>query len=198
MTDRPTMPGAPAAAALPPGCARIEVHVGELRQMFNAMDAAPFRDRDLDPNAEEFIVDWSREVDADQPLALVVYLGREAASAEAQAILQQAAREFFSHRAVGERRRLQRLFRLGRTSLLIGVAFLGVAIALGDALANLFEHSEFGDLLREGLLVGGSVALWRPLEIFLYDWWPVRDEARLYERLADMPVLVLDAPASRR
>jgi hypothetical protein len=26
--------------------------------------------------------------------------------------------------------------------------------------------------------------MWRPLEIFLYDWWPVRAEARLYDRLA--------------
>lgn len=186
--------GGPAVDPLPPGCVRIEVHVGELRQMFNAMDAAPFRDRDLDPNAEEFIVDWSREVPADAPLALIVHLSREAATPEGQAVLQQATHEFFAHRAIGERRRLQRLFRLGRTSLLIGVAFLGVAIALGDVLAGLFDHSDFGDLLREGLLVGGSVALWRPLEIFLYDWWPVRDEARLYQRLADMSVRVVDAP----
>jgi len=29
--------------------------------------------------------------------------------------------------------------------------------------------------VRESLLVGGAVAPWRPLEIFLYDWWPIRD-----------------------
>lgn len=198
MSARPTPPPATGADPLPAACARIEVHVGELRQMFNAMDAAPFRDRDLDPNAEEFIVDWSREVPSDTALALIVHLGREPATAEGQAVLQQAAHEFFAHRAIGERRRLQRLLRLGRTSLLIGVAFLGTAIALGDAVASFFEHSEFGDLLREGLLVGGSVALWRPLEIFLYDWWPVRDEARLFERLAAMRVQVVDAPAGDR
>jgi len=37
------------------------------------------------------------------------------------------------------------------------------------------------------------VALWRPLEIFLYDWWPIRAEARLYDRLGEMDVR-LDAP----
>lgn len=198
MTGAAPSAGVAAGEPLPPDCVRIEVHVGELRQMFNAMDAAPFRDRDLDPNAEEFIVDWSREVGAEKSLALIVHLGREPATAEAQVVLQQATHEFFAHRAIGEQRRLQRLFRLGRTSLLIGVAFLGTAIAVGDALASVFEHSDFGELLREGLLVGGSVALWRPLEIFLYDWWPVRDEARLYARLADMPVRVVDAPSGER
>ena len=37
----------------------IEVRVAELRQLFNAIDPSPFRERDLDPNAEQFIVDWA-------------------------------------------------------------------------------------------------------------------------------------------
>jgi hypothetical protein len=32
--------------------------------------------------------------------------------------------------------------------------------------------------------------MWRPLEIFLYDWWPIRNEARLSDRLAAMPVRI--------
>jgi hypothetical protein len=35
----------------------IEVRVAELRQLFNAVDPSPFRDRDLDPRADAFIVD---------------------------------------------------------------------------------------------------------------------------------------------
>jgi hypothetical protein len=38
--------------SLPPGCERIEIQLGELKQLFNSMDPAPFRERDLDPNAE--------------------------------------------------------------------------------------------------------------------------------------------------
>ena len=34
----------------------------------------------------------------------------------------------------------------------------------------------------------GWVSVWRPLEVFLYDWWPIRNEARLSERLSAMPV----------
>ena len=46
---------------LPLHCERLDIHVGELKQLFNEMDPAPFRDRDLNPKAEEFIVDWGRE-----------------------------------------------------------------------------------------------------------------------------------------
>ena len=37
----------------------------------------------------------------------------------------------------------------------------------------------------------GWVAMWRPLEIFLYDWWPVRRLQVAYERLARMQTLVV-------
>ena len=49
-------------AGFPPGCVLIEVHVSELQQLFNSLDPTPFRDRDLDPKAEEFIADWARDV----------------------------------------------------------------------------------------------------------------------------------------
>ncbi|HTO48639.1 MAG TPA: hypothetical protein VML91_13455 [Burkholderiales bacterium] len=41
-------------------------------------------------------------------------------------------------------------------------------------------------------MIGASVALWRPLEIFLYDWWPILAEARRYDRLSAMPVRIVD------
>ena len=41
------------------------------------------------------------------------------------------------------------------------------------------------------------MATWRPLEIFLYDWRPIRAEARLSDRLSAMPVrIVYSADAS--
>ena len=52
-----------------------------------------------------------------------------------------------------------------------------------------------GSLVRESIVIGAWVALWRPLEIFLYDWWPIRAEARLYDRLSAMPVRIVEATA---
>jgi hypothetical protein len=57
---------------IPMGSRVIEVRVAELRQLFNAIDPSPFRERDLDPRAEEFIVEWARELPRDAPLALRV------------------------------------------------------------------------------------------------------------------------------
>jgi hypothetical protein len=176
--------------SFPRECEVIEVHVAELKQLFNAIDPSPFREKDLDPNAEEFIVSWARDAHRDAPLALLVHVDRPAGLEEERAILHDAVREYFGQRAAMSTSRLRRLFRIGRTNLLIGLAFLAGSLLLGDAVANALDERRLGQVLRESLLIGGWVAMWRPMEIFLYDWWPIRAETRLFDRLSAMPVRI--------
>jgi len=175
--------------ALPPKCAVIEVHVPELKRLFNAIDPSPFRERDLDPKAEEFIVGWAKDLPRDSQLALLVHLDRPAGLPDEGIELRDAVHEYFGHRAEATRRRLRELFRRGRTSLLIGIVFLSGLIALGDFVSK-YLRSGIAEIVRESLLIGGWVAMWKPLEVFLYDWWPIRNEARIYDRLATMPVQI--------
>ena len=183
-------PRSSAGDALPERCQVIEIRVTELRQLFNAIDPSPFRQRDIDPQAEEFIVDWARDLPMDKPWALVVHLGRPAGRPDEAAALREAIHEYFGQRVVASRRKLRELFRRGRISLVIALAFLTAAIALGDAVAGYLEESRIGGIIREGFLIGGWVAMWRPLEVFLYDWWPIRAEGHLLQRLSTMPVRI--------
>ena len=153
-TDKPS-----AGDPIPSKCAVIEVHVGELKQLFDAIDPSPFRDRDLDPKAVEFIVGWAKDLPKDAMLALVVDLDREAGLPDEATVLRDAIHEFFRHRAETYRQRLRELFRVGRTSLAIGVVALASAIALGDFLGNLMKGSRIGEILRESLTIGGWVAI---------------------------------------
>lgn len=77
-----------AGDTIPTECRAIEVRVAELRQLFNAIDPSPFRDRDLDPRADEFIVEWARDLPRDARLALVVHLERGAGQADEAPLLE--------------------------------------------------------------------------------------------------------------
>ena len=173
---------------IPADCTIIEVQVAEWRHLFNAIDPAPFRDRDLEPKIEEFIIEWSREAPAGARLALLIRLDRPGNLADEAAVTRASIHRFFAQRAIATRGRLRQLFRVGRVSLLIGLSVLTTFIAAAQFVTRRTGGSGLSQVLHESLLIGGWVAMWRPLQIFLYDWWPIRAEARLFDRLAVMPV----------
>jgi hypothetical protein len=83
--------------------------------------------------------------------------------------------------------------RRGRASLAIGVLFLVACLAASKILiGNRLET--WAGIARESLTIAGWVAMWRPMEIYLYDWWPLRNRGRVYARLSQMPVEVIHRP----
>lgn len=180
-----------AGDVMPPASELIEIRVAGLKNLFNSMDASPFRERDLDPSAEELIVSWAREAPRGAALGLAVTVDRTPGPVDERASLREAIGEFFKHRATVTRRRLRELLRIGRTSLVVGLVFLVAAVWLAGFVAGLMSNERLGELVREGLVICGWVAMWHPLEIFLYGWWPIRREAKLYDRLSVMPVRII-------
>ena len=51
----------------------------------------------------------------------------------------------------------------------------------------------FLKILRESLTIGGWVAMWRPMQIFLYEWWPLARRGRIYRNLSHAEVAVVPA-----
>ena len=171
---------------------RIEVRLRELAQLFNSMDPSPFIDRDLDAAAEEFIVSWARELSHKDELELVIHLTTLPAPDRITGT-EEAVRHYFAARAEVKRRELRLLLRRGRSSLTIGLLFLAACFALGEVASLPAPLAYWNEFTKTGLQIVGWVAMWRPLEIFLYDWWPLRGDLRLLERLARMQVR-LDLP----
>ena len=173
----------------PPKCALIEIHLTDLSALFNSLDPTPFHNRDLDPDAEEFIASWARDLPRQSPIGLLVHLDGDLPP-DADAMVQNAVRDHFARKATETRRRLRQLFRVGRISLVIGLAVVAASVILGDLIETMMKGYRSASVIRESLLIGGWVAMWRPLEIFLYEWWPIRSEASLFARLSEITVHV--------
>jgi hypothetical protein len=162
----------------------IEVRVDDIAQLFHTLDPFPFRERDLDREAEEYIVGWARELDAHQPIKIVVHFPETEAQTKAARELGAAFGRYFSYRADGLQRDLNEMFRVGRRSFAIGVPILIVCLAFAHLAAGYLIETPFKRLVEESFLILGWVANWRPLEIFLYDWWPLARRRDLYRRLS--------------
>ena len=166
---------------------RIEIFVDKMEQLFNTMDPSPFHEKDLDHDAEEFIVGWAQEFHRHDPLVLRIHVNQYPADADAPRLLQAAIHNYFSYRRKLNRLELKRLLKQGRISLLIGLLFLAACLLTSELLLRQ-KPGTLLSLLRESLTIGGWVAMWRPMQIFLYDWWPLLRIGHIYEKLSRVPV----------
>lgn len=171
------------------GEATIEINVSRLSQLFNSFDPSPFHERDLDKDAEDYIVESAEELLHHRALGLVVHLPADQLREADALYLRDAIHNYFSYRAKQGWRRLRILLYDGRVALAIGLAFLFCCVALRE-LAFSFSHNAAFDIFGEGMLIIGWVAMWRPLEIFLYEWVPLRRRCRILEKLSAMPVTI--------
>jgi hypothetical protein len=176
---------------------KLEIYLADIRRLFNSMDPAPFHERDLDPVAADYIVEWAQELPRKQPMALVVKLG-SSVGGDDSATVERAVHEHFQRRAAETRRNLRQMLRLGRYSLLAALLFLGPVIVIAESAAQMMQTERYAALIENSLVIGAWVALWRPLEIFLYDWWPVHAEAKLFDRLSQMDVSTTVAQPAER
>ena len=92
----------------------LDLFLSDTRQLFNSMDPAPFRQRDLDPNATAYIVAWAEEASTRQPLRMVLHLRGETTTGAGAARGPEAVRADVRRREQATRGQLKQQFRIGR------------------------------------------------------------------------------------
>lgn len=170
----------------------LALRVHEVAQLFNSMDPTPFLNKDLDPEAELFIETWATEFAPGGRFNITIHLEEWPLDGEPLEILTGAIHNHFTLKGKRTRTALIQLLQQGRIGLYIGLVFVSVCLFLADVIGNLGSNTGL-TIARESLTIVGWVALWRPLQTFLYDWWPLRHQIRLYENLSKAQVHVVHA-----
>lgn len=170
---------------------QIELRIEKLSELFNSMDPTPFHHCDLDRDAQEYLESWAMEFPSESHFRIIVHI-EQMPEQDPTPLVGEAIHNFFDYKNTLTKRQLGLLLREGRVSLLIGLAFL-VLCLLGADLLSANVGNTFLRVLRESLIIGGWVAMWRPLQIFLYEWWPSVRRGRIYRNLAKAQVHVTPA-----
>jgi hypothetical protein len=179
------------SAALPNSRYRLEngqpildVRVESMEQLFDNRDPAPFRDRDLDPDLVEYLLDGARDLANVTPLRVEIWLG-----ASPSGDVPQLVRAYFQHE-------IDRTNRQRREQVRMGFMALAIAIAVGIVLITVSEMVErrltgtLGTALREALVISGWVLMWRPLDVLVYDRIAWARNRRILKSIRDAEIEV--------
>lgn len=166
----------------------VAIRARTVTHLFNSFDPSPFREKDLDTGVEEFLTGWVRELPVNADFRIVVHLPPEEAARPDAARIGDAFAHYFQYRAEAAEHELRELFRVGRRFLAIGVVVLVACLVASQIAATAISNPMMARVLEESFIIVGWVANWRPIEIYLYDWLPIRRRIRLYRRVAAAPV----------
>lgn len=163
----------------------IQVRIGSVEQLFNPIDPSPLPERSLHPEVADWIEEWAEDIGRHHPLDVEVHVANGRLDGR-EALIAHAIQAHFEYRTWQLSRSLHKLLGEGRISLAIGlVALFGFTMA-----SRLIGPSDSAvvEVVREGLAVLGWVSMWQPLQILLYEWWPIRRERSACRRIAEATV----------
>lgn len=169
---------------------RLSLQVREIAQLFNSMDPTPFLNKDIDPRAEDYIETWASEFSPDSRFHITIHLEQWPSDGDPSEMVRAAIHNHFIYKTERTRSTLKHFLQQGRISMIIGIGFVSLCLFAADAIAKLGPHTG-ATIARENLTIVGWVAMWRPLQIFLYDWWPYQRQIRLYQNLGIAHIQVI-------
>lgn len=170
----------------------IDLKVRNLRQLFDFRDPAPFRERDLAEKAAEYIVSAAEEIGYKEPLKIVIHYIADVEDEFIEAEVENAFHSYFEYEAKILHRKVSLAFQHGRMFLAIGITVLAVLLTLAEAVSK--SYLPMRSLFEEGLIITGWVAMWKPLDTFLYGWWPIKQKEKYYIKLSRTEVILVSEP----
>lgn len=168
----------------------VDVRVSSIEQLFDNRDPAPFRERDLDPDLAEYLLDAGEDLADEDRFRIVVWLDQPCRPGE----VEQAMRAHFEELIARNKRLRRRSRRIGQITLVLAVVLVVVLLAFSQFVGTL-APGNIGNGLKEGLVIFSWVVMWRPVETLIYDWIPARRERSIAAKLLDAPI---DIRASAR
>ena len=168
----------------------IEIKIKRIGQLFNSFDPSPFLEKDLDDDAFEYIVSSVSEHAHKVKQKILIHLPKNQRTKMSEVEIRRAIHNYFEYKKILAEREIKLKLREGEFSLIIGIVFLVACLWIRNWLLGIPDIAQtvWTHILIEGLLIGGWVAMWKPISDILYEWWPLYKEKSIFHKISDMDI----------
>jgi hypothetical protein len=143
----------------------------------------------LQTDAEEFIVEEAEALPGKAAINIKVHLA--SSEAKHKDDIPSAIRRHFCYRREQSQKEYKRIFKYGWRILFIALGLLAVIFSVTEIAFYYLPDNKPLLFIHESFIILSWVALWRPLELLLYEWYPVKTDINLYTRLEHSNVQVI-------
>jgi hypothetical protein len=165
----------------------INIKIRKINQLFNSFDPSPFLEKDLDDDAFEYIISSISEHSLKTKQKIIIHIPMTQRSKLSEVEIRRAIHNFFEYKKILAERSIKLKLKEGQLSFIVGISFLVICLGIGEYIKSIAENA-ITYIIFEGLLIGGWVAMWKPISDILYEWWPIWKEKRIYHKISEMDI----------
>jgi len=165
----------------------IEINIKHINQLFNSLDPSPFLEKDLDDDAFEYIVSSVSEHSMSRKHRIIIHMPIDQKKKISEHEIKKSIKHFFEYKKIIGEKNIRMKLQEGQLSFIVGSAFLTFCLLASNFISSHF-NTIFANIVVEGLVIGGWVAMWKPISNILYDWWPLHKEKQIFEKISKMDV----------
>lgn len=172
----------------------IKIYLDEISHLFNSPEFDPFSDRPIFSSGLESAINEIKMARRKSRHRLVLFLPGEKINSDMEATMRKAMDNYCTHK-LEESRREQMLLRWeGFEALQTGLIFMAICLFLSLSIREVQEIPAYlRTFIGEGLSIVGWVSMWKPIDIFLYQWWPHWQSRFVFEKLKQAELLICAA-----
>ncbi len=136
----------------------------------------------LDRDVETYLMERAAQFHRKDEFLINIHISGDVPENESE--IADRIHHHFRHCLTMSKKQLSHTLKLGWRSLGIAFVFLLLMYTIANRLVPQLPQGGLTITIKEVFIILGWVALWRPAELLLYEWFPIRKKVRLLERLS--------------
>lgn len=158
----------------------IEVTLNSYKDVFNDLDSAPFKRRDINPDLKDFLENCSYDIPFKYKVDLCFHVTRETRDERKESLICKGLKTYHSFHLNNNNKLLHDAYKHIMFYVLTSFFFLFLSFFLEDK----FSKGVFYNTILEGLSIGGWVFLWEAISfLFFNQRKSISDDIKKYRRL---------------
>jgi hypothetical protein len=162
----------------------ISIAIEDYIDIFNQLDFAPFKIRDLNHELRRFLEECSSEIPLRYGIILNFTVSREKQDSEKEEKIKTGLKTYFSNVKNSMKREIDGSYQ--KSTFYVVAAFL--LLLTSYSLRPLILGSIIFSTLVEGVSIGGWVFLWEAISTFAFNNRGIREKYKHYRRFSGAPV----------
>ena len=169
----------------------IELRISHPAQFYNLLDPAPNDKKEINHATESYIINSLEDMPNDKHSSAKIVLYLEQTLYDDEKIrtdMEQAIHSHFALKLCSANQKYKLSMNKGRRYLARGLIFLIICLILSSVVTSIYNQNDIIYAIGQSFVVIGWVALWRPVEFYLYDRRDILDEIKMLGQLETITV----------